>query len=277
MANEVQIFEMIGGRGESESPPVNFVAKQTLSIGGAISAAFNRSTTEVEVISTTGCVIEFGSAPDGLGSFYPIAAGHPRRFSVVAGQKVIAVSGTATAPAVSIAAGGASGTEYTEDAASAADPVGPMFMARRRDTLVTNEVSATGDNIALNATNKGQLHVSNADQLPASLGPKTPALSLAVTQSGYQYETVAASQSNQAMGATGATGDYLSHVLIQPTTTVPGTVTILDNAVTVFTFTTCTVADLRPIVVPVGLFSVSGAWKITTGTNVTATGVGNFT
>lgn len=160
---------------------------------------------------------------------------------------------------VSAAAGsGLVNTEYTEDAASAANPVGGMLIARRRDAPVTNEVSAEGDNIALNATSKGELRV-----MPAPFG--------------FAYETVAVSQTAQAMGATGATGDYLSHVIIQPVTTAAGTVTILDNATVIFTFTTGTLADLRPIVVPIGCFSVSGAWKITTGANVTATGVGVFT
>lgn len=48
----------------------------------------------------------------------------------------------------------------TEDAAAAADPVGAVLMAVRRDTLSTSEVSADGDNIALKATNKGKLHVA---------------------------------------------------------------------------------------------------------------------
>lgn len=100
---------------------------------------------------------------------------------------------------------------------------------------------------------------------------------VAVTSAGFQYETVAASQTAQALGATGATGDYLSHVIIQPVTTAAGTTTILDNATVIFTFTTGTLGDLRPIVVPINAFSVSGAWKVTTGANVTATGVGNFT
>lgn len=52
---------------------------------------------------------------------------------------------------------------YTEDAAAAADPTGNMLMAVRRDTLSVTEVSADGDNIALKATNKGQLHVKLAD------------------------------------------------------------------------------------------------------------------
>jgi len=75
--------------------------------------------------------------------------------------KVIGTVNQGTSPWV--VTGGGSGTEYTEDAASAADPVGNMLIGRRRDTLVTNEVTAEGDNIAINATNKGQLHVKLAD------------------------------------------------------------------------------------------------------------------
>jgi hypothetical protein len=56
--------------------------------------------------------------------------------------------------------GGGGGTQYTEDAAAASDPVGNMLMAVRRDTLSASEVSADGDNIALKATNKGKLHVA---------------------------------------------------------------------------------------------------------------------
>lgn len=92
-----------------------------------------------------------------------------------------------------------------------------------------------------------------------------------------EYETVAAGQTAQVLGATGAVGDYLSHVVLQPATTAAGTTTILDNATVIFTFTTGTLADLRPIVVPIGCFSISGAWKITTGANIAAVGVGNFT
>ena len=95
-----------------------------------------------------------------------------------------------------------------------------------------------------------------------------------------QYETVAASATAQAMGATGATGDYLAGVLVFPGTAGCGVVTILDNAVTIGTFAgggTTPLADLKPFLIPVGLFSVSGAWKITTGANVTAVGIGKFT
>lgn len=60
------------------------------------------------------------------------------------------------------------GTEYTEDAAAAANPVGKMGMCRRRDTLTAAEVSADGDNIACNATAKGELYVKQTDPVPST-------------------------------------------------------------------------------------------------------------
>jgi hypothetical protein len=60
------------------------------------------------------------------------------------------------------------GTEYTEDAASAADPVGGQIMSRRRDTLSATEVSADNDVIALNATSKGELYVKQTDVVPVN-------------------------------------------------------------------------------------------------------------
>lgn len=47
----------------------------------------------------------------------------------------------------------------TEDAAAAANPLGIMLVARRKDSLSSGEVSADGDVIAANATAKGQIHV----------------------------------------------------------------------------------------------------------------------
>lgn len=101
----------------------------------------------------------------------------------------------------------------------------------------------------------------------------------AVTPEGVEYETVAASQTAQVMGASGASGDYLAGVVIVPATTSPGNVIILDNAtsITVFTGGASSVNNLIPFFVPLGIKSVSGAWKITTGSNVSAIGIGNFT
>lgn len=95
-----------------------------------------------------------------------------------------------------------------------------------------------------------------------------------------EYEAVAASSTNQAMGATGGAGDYLAGVLIVPATTSPGAVSIKDGAntaITIFTGGATSVADLKPFFVPVGAKSLNGAWQITTGAAVSAVGVGNFT
>ncbi len=92
------------------------------------------------------------------------------------------------------------------------------------------------------------------------------------------YETVAAGQTTQVIGPTGAAGDYLSHVIITPATTSPGVVTIIDNATTIIPWLGGTVgADLKPFVIDVRMKSVSGAWKITTGSNVSVVAVGSFT
>jgi hypothetical protein len=94
------------------------------------------------------------------------------------------------------------------------------------------------------------------------------------------YETVAASQTDQPMGATGGTGNYLSGLLIVPATTSPGAVSIKDgggSAITVFTGGASSVLSLVPFFVPVLARSTGGAWKVTTGANVSVIATGNFT
>lgn len=94
-----------------------------------------------------------------------------------------------------------------------------------------------------------------------------------------EYETVAASQTAQVLGATGGTGDYIAGVLVIPASTSPGNVLLIDNAtsITIFAGGTSSVSNLVPFYIPLGMVSVSGAWKLTTGANVSCIGVGNFT
>lgn len=93
------------------------------------------------------------------------------------------------------------------------------------------------------------------------------------------YATVAASQTAQVLGATGAKGDYIGELLISPATTSPGQVLILDGAtsITIFVGGATSVADLKPFAVPLGMYSASGAWKVTTGANLTVIAIGKFT
>lgn len=96
-----------------------------------------------------------------------------------------------------------------------------------------------------------------------------------------EYETVAASATDQILGATGAVGDYLSGILITPTTTAAGSVSIKDgNGSSIPIFNTGTLSNLVPFFVPLGMVTVNATtpgWKVTTGTNVTVIGIGNFT
>ncbi len=117
------------------------------------------------------------------------------------------------------------------------------------------------------------LPVSTANPFPVSAG------SGAGFGSG-DYETVAASQTAQVLGPTGATGDFLAGLLIVPATTSPGAVSIKDgsgSAITVFAGGASSVSNLVPFFVYIGANSTAGAWSVTTGTNVSVIGVGSFT
>lgn len=92
------------------------------------------------------------------------------------------------------------------------------------------------------------------------------------------YETVAASQSAQALGPTGHAGDILEKLIIVPATTGAGNVSIKDGSGSdISVFATGTLADLTPIVLLLGLKSTGGAWKVTTGANVSVIAIGRFT
>lgn len=136
--------------------------------------------------------------------------------------------------------------------------------------------AASSRPVALSTEDKSAL-----DALHTDLTGATPAGTNMIGHvGGTEYETVAASQSDQVMGPTGATGDYLSGVLIVPATVSPGAVSIKDgsgSAITIFTGGSSSVGSLVPFFVPIGAKSGSGAWKLTTGANVSAIGVGDFT
>jgi hypothetical protein len=87
------------------------------------------------------------------------------------------------------------------------------------------------------------------------------------------YKVVAAGQTDSVVGR--RAGDFLSHIVIQPTTTAAGAVTVKDGSNTIFTFTSGTLADLSPRTVPFGVSSF-GSLTITTGSNVAVLAVGSF-
>jgi hypothetical protein len=110
----------------------------------------------------------------------------------------------------------------------------------------------------------------------------TSAVDVLQTADYCDYESVAASQTDQVMGTTGGAGDVIADLMVYPATTSPGAVTLKDGSTTVCTFAggASSVDNLKPFtILPsgiVGAKSVSGAWKVTTGANVSALALGRF-
>jgi hypothetical protein len=106
---------------------------------------------------------------------------------------------------------------------------------------------------------------------------------LPVINGASRYQAVAASQTATVLqSSSGATGDYLSHCVIYPTSTSPGAVTVFDNTNTaansavLFAGGSTSTSNLTPIAVPVGAVSLNGAWKVTTGSAVSVVCYGKF-
>ena len=94
-------------------------------------------------------------------------------------------------------------------------------------------------------------------------------------QYGFKYEHIAASQTAQVLGATGAAGDYLHRLIITVSKTLTGTVALLDN--TTSHVLVAANSAIGVYSVEVNTKSVNGAWKITTGAGAEVVAIGNFT
>jgi hypothetical protein len=91
----------------------------------------------------------------------------------------------------------------------------------------------------------------------------------------FDYETVAASQTDQVLGVTGGHGDLLHALVITVATAATSTVSLKDGA-----------GSAVPIVAantPIGVYraefntrSANGAWSITTGAGATVVAIGDF-
>ena len=94
---------------------------------------------------------------------------------------------------------------------------------------------------------------------------------------GYSYETVAASQTAQVLGTTGAKGDYLHRVVISTVTAASGGVTIKDGSTSIVIQTAAATLPLGVQSIEINLSSADGAWAVTTGAGATVIGIGLFT
>lgn len=92
-----------------------------------------------------------------------------------------------------------------------------------------------------------------------------------------EYETVAASQTAQIMGTTGAPGDFFNGIIIVPAAAAVGAISIIDGATSISILSAGTLVDVKPFYIPLNMKAVTGPWKVTTGNSVSVIAVGNFT
>jgi hypothetical protein len=99
-----------------------------------------------------------------------------------------------------------------------------------------------------------------------------------VRESEGDYETVAASQTDQVLGATGAAGDWLQRLIITVGTALTAATSIKDGSgSSIPILPNSPGGGIGVYVVELGLKSTSGAWKVTTGAGATVVAVGDFT
>lgn len=89
------------------------------------------------------------------------------------------------------------------------------------------------------------------------------------------YETIAASQSDQIIGPAGAVGDILETLVITVATAATGTVSIKDGSGSAIPITAAN-TPIGVYSVKIGARSTAGAWKVTTGAGATAVAIGKF-
>ena len=174
---------------------------------------------------------------------------------------------------------------------SAPSPTTGQTLPLQQDSsgnLNVNVKSATG--VGIGSATSGQtlslIGCASTTAIPTATTAETwpvscdPGNSIRVVNGASTYNTVAASQTAQALtgGSGGATGDYLSHCTIIPTSTSPGVVTILDNSTTIYSFPggASSLSNLVPFTIPIGAQSTTGAWKVTTGVSLSVVCVGRF-
>ena len=92
----------------------------------------------------------------------------------------------------------------------------------------------------------------------------------------YQYEHVAASQTAQVLGGTGAAGDYLHRLICTVSTAATGGVSIVDGSTSHVILPASAGTGVNIYNIEVNAISRNGAWKVTTGAGVEVIGVGIF-
>jgi hypothetical protein len=184
----------------------------------------------------------------------------------------VSVSGVATAANQTTIIGHVDGIEAAVDGIEA-------LLGTTNSSLATIDGRVDTLESLIGTTNSTLTTIDGrVDGVEASLSSIDTKLTQLGKSGGREYETVAASQSDQALGATGATGDYLEGLLCVVATALTSQVQIKDGSGSAITVLPNAVGPgVGSYYVPLGLTSTGGAWKVTTGAGVSVIATGDFT
>lgn len=92
------------------------------------------------------------------------------------------------------------------------------------------------------------------------------------------YETVAASQTDQALGPAGAAGDYLDRIIVTVGTAATAAVSIKDGGGSAIPILpNLPGGGIGAYVIELRMHSRAGAWSVTTGAGSSVLAIGSFT
>lgn len=143
------------------------------------------------------------------------------------------------------------------------------------DASAANPIPVSGAITA--ALPAGTAHIGEVKIDPTQLGTLI-AGAVPVVSGGYEYQTVAASQTGTVLQVSaGTTGDYLESILCVVTTAATSQVMIGDGvAPSIVIFPNNVGAGVGSYPIPLGLTSRTGSWRVTTAAGVSIVASGNF-
>lgn len=119
---------------------------------GNIATSVSSIDSKITAVNTGAVVVSSSALPSGAST----SANQSTEITALQAIQT-AVQGTLTVT------GGGGGTEYTEDAAAAANPVGTTLMLIREDARAGSLTTTDGDNVALRGNNKGEAYTIDTD------------------------------------------------------------------------------------------------------------------
>lgn len=151
------------------------------------------------------------------------------------------------------------GTQYTEDAAAAANPVGNALIVIREDGRAGSLTTTDGDNVALRGNNLGELYVKHTDNITVNAHAVTNAGTFAVQATLAAETTKVIGTVNQGTSpwvVSGAVTNTVLSVVGGGTEATAQRVTLASDSTGVLTVKQATAGNLNATVVGTGTFAV---------------------